>query len=319
MKKRLLAMTTFLMLALTAGCGEERAPEKTANGMVGERAMSVESNGRMQSTDSATVSPANIKVMLQPEKPVAGDCLQAIIEGKTSARVFVWTVNDREVQRGASNRYCLDDNRRDDVIAVHVGTPASGGAAAVTVANSPPRVIDTSIEMFRDGNDAYLVVLPKVVDADEDYVSLGYIWIVNGEVNESYTDNRLPATAFHQGDAVEIQIVLEDPFGKAPVYQTRKFNVPGVEPFITSRPPLAFETMEYRYQIDATDPDGGALSFSLAEAPDGMTIDTETGAIIWPLETVEPGVYQVKIVVADPEGNIANQDFTLRLGERTVE
>src|SRR5690606_5686273 len=40
-------------------------------------------------------------------------------------------------------------------------------------------------------------------------------------------------------------------------------------------------TIPFHYQIDAWDPDGDALTYSLAVAPHGMTVDADTGLISW--------------------------------------
>lgn len=44
---------------------------------------------------------------------------------------------------------------------------------------------------------------------------------------------------------------------------------------------VAPETSSYRYDVDAIDPDGDPLVYSLIESPEGMTIDPVTGFIEW--------------------------------------
>ncbi|MFC3150850.1 putative Ig domain-containing protein [Litoribrevibacter euphylliae] len=43
----------------------------------------------------------------------------------------------------------------------------------------------------------------------------------------------------------------------------------------------ATEDIAYEYDVDATDEEGDAISFSLTTAPTGMTIDSDTGLIAW--------------------------------------
>ena len=53
-------------------------------------------------------------------------------------------------------------------------------------------------------------------------------------------------------------------------------------PFFTSAPPTtATVSLLYSYDADASDPEGDALTFSLDQAPTGMTIDPNTGLIQW--------------------------------------
>ena len=75
-----------------------------------------------------------------------------------------------------------------------------------------------------------------------------------------------------------------------------------------NRPPViapigdqtATEGTELRMRVTATDPDGDALTYSLAGAPAGMNIDPATGVLTWtPAEDQGPGAYRVAVRVAD--------------------
>jgi len=70
-------------------------------------------------------------------------------------------------------------------------------------------------------------------------------------------------------------------------------------PIITSDPILnVIWNTEYVYDVEADDPDGDVLTYSLAVSPSGMTIDPDTGVIEW-IPTVESGLYQVVVEVSD--------------------
>lgn len=59
---------------------------------------------------------------------------------------------------------------------------------------------------------------------------------------------------------------------------------------VNNRPPeiisepvtTAFAGNEYQYDVEAIDPDDDPLSYSLVDSPDGMTIDPDTGLVVWP-------------------------------------
>lgn len=308
----------ILMIILT-GCSENSLQQSSDRGPDGEKREQFIDKHLKPHSEITVAGPDSVTVTLQPQQPRAGDCLFADVKGKPANRALVWMVNGINVQEDQSNRYCLEDVRRDDIVTVTVGDGTAAATASVTVANSPPQIIDSRIELIVEDAQSYFEVTPEIVDADEDDISLEYQWLINGVQYADYSGSRLPAFASRQGDEVQVRILPADPYAKGPVYETRSFNVPGVAPIIISRPPLTFEAMKYLYQVAATNSAGGTLSFSLAEAPEGMSIDAENGMITWPLESIEPGVYQVKVVVADPRGNVANQAFTLNLGERTVE
>ena len=82
-------------------------------------------------------------------------------------------------------------------------------------------------------------------------------------------------------------------------------------PVILSTPIKSGTTqIPYAYQVDAEDPDGDPLFYSLAQAPAGMQIDTVTGLLKWTPST--GGDYQVVIEVTDRRAFV-DQDFTLSI------
>jgi RHS repeat-associated protein len=81
-------------------------------------------------------------------------------------------------------------------------------------------------------------------------------------------------------------------------------------PAITSDP-LTLVTLgqTYRYYIAARDPDGDALSYSLAQAPAGMGIDPMTGVVAWTPQAL--GAANVSVRVSDGRGGTSTQSFTV--------
>src|SRR5262249_28543759 len=72
-------------------------------------------------------------------------------------------------------------------------------------------------------------------------------------------------------------------------------TAPNELPKITSTPPtLAGLGNEFVYQLTANDPDGDPLTYSLAQAPAGMTIDTN-GQITWQPTGAEFGANAVRV------------------------
>ncbi len=315
--KHLLALCVILAFLLS-GCGEEKKEQVSApkgpDPVKQTPSVSVESQleGNLQ-----TASYGGVKLTIKPENPVAADCLEASVKG-LSDTTFVWEVNGINVQQDKNNRYCLEGSGRDDVVTVRVGDTARGATASVTVGNSLPRVLDTTLEFVADGGAYVIEITPQTEDADADYVALSYQWLINGQVNEEYTENRLPSNAYQAGDNIQVKVTPEDGYGKGRTYQTRSLEMLSAAPVITSQPPKSFEAMEYTYQVEATDVDSSELTFTLEDAPDGMTIDAATGMITWPLAEVSAGEYQIKIIVTDPEGSTGGQKYTLNLEKRRV-
>ena len=69
--------------------------------------------------------------------------------------------------------------------------------------------------------------------------------------------------------------------------------------------------VEYVYPVQAVDPDGDTLQFSLVEAPFGMTIDAGTGALSWLVTSFALGSYPVTVRVEDGHGGSDEQSWTL--------
>ncbi|NJN12163.1 MAG: hypothetical protein HC815_31065, partial [Richelia sp. RM1_1_1] len=68
--------------------------------------------------------------------------------------------------------------------------------------------------------------------------------------------------------------VIDAPFNRPPVFTT----TPKVDAVVNT---------EYKYDADATDPDGDNLTYNLALAPEGMTVNPATGEITWTPGTIK--------------------------------
>ncbi|GAA6623079.1 putative Ig domain-containing protein [Scytonema sp. NUACC26] len=85
-------------------------------------------------------------------------------------------------------------------------------------------------------------------------------------------------------------------------------------PVITSNPVTTVAaTAQYTYDVDAIDPDNDVLKYSLLTAPQGMTIDQNTGLISWNTSTQTAGNYNINVQVEDGKGGFDTQGFTLAL------
>ncbi len=76
---------------------------------------------------------------------------------------------------------------------------------------------------------------------------------------------------------------------------------------------LSLAQATYTYDVEAVDPDGDALNYSLTTAPLGMMIDPATGLITWPVTSRNVGDHPVAIRVQDPHGAFDTQSFTLTI------
>ena len=72
----------------------------------------------------------------------------------------------------------------------------------------------------------------------------------------------------------------------------------------------------YSYDVEAVDPDGGSVSYQLLKKPDGMRIDSVTGAISW--DNPITGYHSVVVGVSDAGGLGSAQGFTLIARENSA-
>jgi RHS repeat-associated protein len=69
----------------------------------------------------------------------------------------------------------------------------------------------------------------------------------------------------------------------------------------------------YTYDVEATDPDGDAITYSLTTAPPNMTINATTGLISWPVTSRDAGDHTVAIRAQDVHGAFDTQSYTLTI------
>ncbi len=75
---------------------------------------------------------------------------------------------------------------------------------------------------------------------------------------------------------------------------------------------LRVPAFSYVYDVEALDPDGGPLTYSLTQAPMGMTIDPTTGEITWgPTQASANQSFPVTVRADDGRGGSDEQKFTV--------
>ena len=91
-------------------------------------------------------------------------------------------------------------------------------------------------------------------------------------------------------------------------------------PIIRSAPVTgAIITKPYAYQVEAEDPDAGSvLTFSLRSAPQGMSINPQTGRISWVPDSEQGGTQLVQLRVTDQLGRWASQAYRIQVSSIVV-
>lgn len=309
-----LGLIVLSVIALSA-CGEkppeQAVPTPTSPAETAREPVQIAPNPH---AESVSQSAGGVTVQILPENPTSTGCLRAVIQGIPGRSAVTWEVNSEVVSTGTDTQLCSGSYQRNDTVTVEVGTSDKGARASVTIGNSLPRVVDissTPAEIF-SGTD--ITVTPVAEDADGDSVDFTYQWLVNGEADPLLVESTLPGNRFTKGDTVQVLIVPNDFYDDGPTYESYAQLIPNAAPRITSQPPQGIASLDYRYQVEVHDPDDSTFTYRLAEAPQGMSIDTASGLLQWSLVDVTPGDYTIAIIVSDSEGVEAAQEYKLTLG-----
>jgi hypothetical protein len=250
-------------------------------------------------------------VKILPGSPTSTDSLQAVYSTDKPVS-WRWEKNGSIIENEQNPRLSTSGFARGDEISVIVVSGGKEGKASVTVANSTPEIRQVSFTPQNIFAGIEITAVPDAFDADGDEVRYSCKWFVNGE--EIYEDSlSLKGERIKKGDQISVVITPSDNYGSGRIYRTQALTIPNAPPRFTSLPPVKFQDSTYTYTAQAYDPDGDAITYSLASSPKGMTIDSRTGRIAWPLDPEASGSHTVKIIARDSEGAETFQEYTLNI------
>jgi hypothetical protein len=193
---------------------------------------------------------------------------------------------------------------------------------AVRAANDPPVASDDAITIAEDVPIAIIDVLGNDTDVDNDkLIVFGVRQGKNGQVTIN-TDNRLtykPAKDF-SGDDSFTYTISDGKGGTTTARVDVKLTPVNDTPQITSKPVLTGRVWgSYSYAVKADDADiDDKLVYSLASAPEGMTIEPGSGLINFIPTSDQAGNYDIIVKVTDSAGSSVTQSFSLAIASLTA-
>lgn len=147
-------------------------------------------------------------------------------------------------------------------------------------------------------------------------ITYEYRWMLNQKPIDDIKGDTLPTGKFKKYDYISVVITP---------YMKGNKSYPFISDAIViqnSVPTLDMKLLKERQKIDepieiqltSSDPDGDKVTFSL-DAPmlEGMTINKETGKIIWKPQKQQKGTYLFGASAADPDGAKITKTFELKL------
>ncbi len=292
------------VLVMVASCGTREEKEKSA--------------------DSAAALPAISSVEILPANPSKSGLLETVVkfnQAQTADVRYRWMKNGKEIMGETESTLKQDNFQKGDTIAVEV-TPylnkVKGNSIQsnpVVIVNSLPVLRSFAIEPLPTHSKDDVTARLDVFDADGDYVRTSYQWKKGKEDIPGATGSTLSTDYFKKGDRIGCQVRVSDGESPEVSYYASEAVILNSAPRITSKPAAeAMEGSSYEYTVTAEDPDEDEVKFSLSSAPEGMTIDSDSGLIRWQIsDQQQGGTYNFEVIAIDPEGAQSVQPITLTL------
>jgi hypothetical protein len=183
----------------------------------------------------------------------------------------------------------------------------------VVVGNTPPRISSVTLSPQTIAIGEQVEAQVEASDPDHDRVDLFYRWFKNDVVLKEGEESFLMMAGFIPQDRIAVEVTARDPSSTGSSVRSAASTVGNRPPKIVSTPPGSDTKNPYEYMVKAVDPDGDRMVFQLETAPPGMTIDQQSGHIVWPLPADRSGTFHVKVIAQDGRGGAVYQEFDLTL------
>ncbi|MBD3316820.1 MAG: tandem-95 repeat protein [Chitinivibrionales bacterium] len=242
------------------------------------------------------------------------DVIYSIVEGPEGATIdplsglFVWTPTAADVGT-VTYSVRAEDN----------GTPSLHTTQTVTISvqdqPSPPVITSTPEETAVEEQEYVYEARAKDSNNDELFWSL-----VEGPSGMSMSEGGVLIFVPDDPDVGEHEVRVAVTDGHFTEYQEFTLTVMNVndDPVIISLPKTTVSAGDvFDYQVEATDPDGDALTYILDSAPSGMVLDGN-GLIVWPDDGLRPAEALVSIVVTDGNGGSDEQSWSIIVQEDVI-
>ncbi|MDF1580790.1 MAG: putative Ig domain-containing protein [Desulfuromonadales bacterium] len=180
-------------------------------------------------------------------------------------------------------------------------------------ANSAPRIVSVTLEPVPAYPGTTITAEIVSSDPDDDLVTYHVQWLRNNEPVDGDFEE-LDTTGFSKGDLIALVVTPTDGEQEGEPGKSLPLLLHNRPPEIASLP-TGMVDGRFVYQVEATDPEGDPLTFSLEGAPQGMEIDPQSGLIDWQVPPTLSGNYAIKILVSDGDAK-AYQTFGLTFSQQ---
>ena len=315
--RNVLDIAAWALLGAVLACGGDPAPPTQPEP---ERAPA---NSRAARRDRG---PAIERILLEPVHPRVGQSLALEVttrgEGAEKPGVEIeWFVNRASYRSGRGNT--LDTarlNGGDSIYALvrlqGANPPVQKQTQTVVLRGPPPEIEELKIEPSPPLASETIRASTQVDAAEQANVVVTYEWSVDGEILPNERGGTLPAGTVRRGQKLRVRALPRDELGEGEWAESSAVVVGNSKPQIDSQPTLDLPEGDrnYRYQLQASDPDGDVpLRYLLLEGPSGMEVDFISGLVSWSVPEDASGRMPVEIAVQDSYGGRGTQRYELTL------
>ncbi len=285
----------FLIIALSVpGCSEK--PESRFSAPYSE------------TNDLTGVNPGPISI--SPDNAVKGSILYVRIDNSIgSIDQYQWFINGiRDESRQNNSLDTTPLNKNDIVHVVVVRGNHEFSSNNIVIGNSPPSIVRSRIVPEYPTASSTMTVNVKGEDNDNDRVNFIYKWFLNDEYSgdASYLEADMK-----RDDEVKVEITPNDGESSGKTVILKKTILNSL-PVVNEGSPV-INGSNYRYQVNAADPDGDTLSFTLAKGPEGMSVD-QSGVLTWEIKPDSSGDHDIEVLISDNQGAEIIVPFTTMIG-----
>ncbi|WP_189525243.1 putative Ig domain-containing protein [Nostoc sp. 'Peltigera membranacea cyanobiont' 232] len=184
--------------------------------------------------------------------------------------------------------------------------------------NHPPVFTSTSPNNLQPQVGKPFQYQTTATDPDNDSVTFSLVNPPSGAVINGSTGLLTWTPTANQLGNQQFSIQVQDSFGNS---NLQSVNLTVVlahvnhSPVFTSTPRTSTRTQNpYIYNLQATDPDNDPLTFSLVNAPAGMTLNQ--GVLVWQPTASQFGNNSVSVQVSDGQGGTTTQNWTIQVSNQ---
>lgn len=323
------ALATLMVssAAWIAACGgDEGDPDPSRSLAAGRQRADTAAAAAAETNRAPTIDG----VSFNPPQPLSEGTLEALVDasdpdGNLVQLRYRWSVNGRELSAGSTSAVQLPVLERGDRVELVV--TASDGRlesepfrASVRTDNLPPQItflyVTPQNKKIRRGD--VLTAVPEALDPEGDHIEYTYEWRVNGV--KAGDDRQFDTKKLRRGDEITVRVLANDGNAESQPRELEKITLINSAPTIVKLPELKHQGGTLAYQFEAEDAEGDRnLRFFLAEAPDGMEIDSFTGLLTWRPRADQAGKHLVKVGVKDSEGDASQFEWEVTVNAAAPE